>query len=103
MEVPDIGEPLELRRDVGQPVKLGGGQEPLGPVRVDPNVSVPFRSVRESGRRGVGELLNRGCDPAPGIGAVVITISSELVDTGAALLECLVAVIALRVCLRELL
>ena len=28
--IADIGEPLDLGRDVGQPVKLGGGQKPLG-------------------------------------------------------------------------
>ena len=28
--VADIGEPLDLGRHLGQPVKLGGGQQPLG-------------------------------------------------------------------------
>jgi hypothetical protein len=28
--VADIGEPLDLRRDLGEAVKLGGGQQPLG-------------------------------------------------------------------------
>ena len=28
--VGDVGEPLDLGRDLGQPVKLGGGQQPLG-------------------------------------------------------------------------
>ena len=28
--VADIGEPLDLGRHVGEPVKLGGGQQPLG-------------------------------------------------------------------------
>jgi hypothetical protein len=54
--------------------------------------SGPLWLVRRSGRCGVGELLDRGCDPAPGVGAVVIAISSEFVDTRAALLERFVAV-----------
>ena len=35
----------------------------------------------------MASLLNGICDPAPGIGTVVITVSRELVDAGAALLE----------------
>jgi hypothetical protein len=29
-KIADIGEPLDLRWHLGQPVKFGGGQEPLG-------------------------------------------------------------------------
>jgi hypothetical protein len=28
--IADIGEPLDLGRDLGEPVKLGGGQKALG-------------------------------------------------------------------------
>jgi hypothetical protein len=28
--IADVGEPLDLGRHVGQPVKLGGGQKPVG-------------------------------------------------------------------------
>jgi hypothetical protein len=45
-----------------------------------------------SGRRGVGELLNGGGDPAPSVSAVVIAVGRELVDAVAALLERVVAV-----------
>src|SRR5215467_8997478 len=45
-------------------------------------VSGPFRSVQRSGRCGVGELLNGGCNPAPGIGPVVIAVRRELIRTG---------------------
>jgi hypothetical protein len=45
--------------------------------------------VQRSGRRGVGELLNCGCDPAPSLGTVVIAVCRKLVDTGAALLGAL--------------
>jgi hypothetical protein len=48
--------------------------------------------VQRSGRCVVGELLNGGCNPAPGIGPVVIAVRRELVGTGAALLERFVAV-----------
>ena len=48
--------------------------------------------MQRPGRCGVTELLNRGCDPAPGIGPVVIAVRRELVGTGAALLERFVAV-----------
>jgi hypothetical protein len=60
--------------------------------RPDPTVSGSFRSVQRSGRCGVGELLNGNRDPTPGVGAVMITVSGELVDAGAALLERFVAV-----------
>ena len=49
-------------------------------------------SVQRSGWCRAGKLLNGNCDPAPGIGAVVIAIRRELVDAGAALLERFVAV-----------
>ena len=49
-----------------------------------------FGSVQRSRRCSVGELLNRSCDPAPGVGATVITVRREFVDTGAALFERLV-------------
>ena len=48
--------------------------------------------VRAVWRCGVGELLNGSCNPAPGIGTVVIAVCRQLVDTGAALLERFVAV-----------
>jgi len=48
--------------------------------------------VQRSGWCRAGKLLNGNCDPAPGIGAVVIAIRRELVDAGAALLERFVAV-----------
>jgi tetratricopeptide (TPR) repeat protein len=51
--------------------------------RPDPTVSGSFRSVQRSGRCGVGELLNGNRDPTPGVGAVMITVSGELVDAGA--------------------
>jgi hypothetical protein len=43
--------------------------------------------VRRSGRRSVGELLDGGSDPAPGISTVVIATSYELVGACGALLE----------------
>ena len=56
----------------------------------------PFRvrsgSVQRSGRCRVSELLNGGCDPAPSVGAGVIAVSREIVDTGTGLHERLVAV-----------
>ena len=55
-------------------------------------MSGSFRSVQRSGCCRAGKLLNGNCDPAPGIGAVVIAIRRELVDAGAALLERFVAV-----------
>src|ERR1700730_4816552 len=55
-------------------------------------VSGPFRSVQRSGRRGVGELLDGGGDPAPGIDAIVIAGGHELVDAPVALLEHFVAI-----------
>ena len=64
----------------------------IGKGRAPEVVNGPFRSVQRSGRCGVGELLDGSCDPAPGIGTVVITVSRELVDTRAALLERFVAV-----------
>ena len=48
--------------------------------------------MQRPGRCGVTELLNRGCDPAPGIGTFVIAISRKLVDAGAASLKRFVAV-----------
>ena len=51
-----------------------------------------FQSVRRSRWRGVGELNDRGEYPAPGIGAVVITVGRQLVDARAAFLKRLVAV-----------
>jgi hypothetical protein len=50
-------------------------------------VSGAFRSVQRSGRRGVGELNDRGGDPAPGVGAIVIAGGRELVNAQVALLE----------------
>ena len=61
-------------------------------VRATMTVSGPFRSVQRSGRRGVGQLLNGGGDPAPGVRAGVIAARRELVDARDALLERLVAV-----------
>jgi hypothetical protein len=49
-------------------------------------------SVQRSGRCRVSELLNGGCDPAPGVGAGVIAIGGELVSALVALLERFVAV-----------
>src|SRR5215831_19462231 len=72
----------------------------LPPLLWKPNLTiggVAYKSIDDrsnqwrSGRRGVGELNGR-CDPAPGVGAVVIAISREFVDTGAALLKRFVAV-----------
>src|SRR6516225_9868206 len=55
-------------------------------------VSAAFRSVDGSWRRRVGKLNDRRGDPAPGIGAVVITVGRQLVDARAAFLKRLVAV-----------
>ena len=46
-------------------------------TRVGTTISGPFRSVQGSGRRGVGELLNGGGDPAPGVSTVVIAFRRE--------------------------
>ena len=48
--------------------------------------------MKRSGRRSVGELLDGGGNPAPGVSAVVIAISRELVGARGAFLERLVAV-----------
>ena len=45
--------------------------------------------MQPSGRCGVSELLNGGCDPAPGVRAGVIAIRRELVGARGALLEAL--------------
>ena len=61
-------------------------------VRATMTVSGPFRSVQRSGRRGVGELLDGGGDPAPGVRACVIAIRRELAGARYALLERLISV-----------
>jgi len=61
-------------------------------VRATMTVSGPFRSVQRSGRRGVGELLDGGRDPAPVDSAGVIAVRCEPVDARAAWLERFVTV-----------
>ena len=48
--------------------------------------------MQRSGRRGVGELLDGGGDPAPGVRACVIAIRRELAGARYALLERLISV-----------
>src|SRR5215467_8176815 len=55
-------------------------------------VSGAFRSVDRSWRRRVGELNDRRGDPAPGVRAVVIAVSRELLGARGALLERFVSV-----------
>src|SRR5689334_22884481 len=62
------------------------------PDRLCQVVTGPFRSVQRSGRCRVGELLNGGGDPAPGVGAVVIAVGRKLVGPRDALLERFIAV-----------
>src|SRR5215471_1855515 len=61
-------------------------------TRVGTTISGPFRSVQGSGRRGVGELLNGGGDPAPGVSTVVISFRRELVGARGALFKRFLAV-----------
>ena len=48
--------------------------------------------MQRSGRCRVGELLNGGCDPAPGVRAVMIAVGREFVGPRGALLERFIAV-----------
>ena len=48
--------------------------------------------MQRSGRCRVGELLNRGRDPAPGVRTIVIAVGRELVSPRGALLERFIAV-----------
>jgi hypothetical protein len=52
----------------------------------------PFRSVHRSGRCVARELLDGTGDPAPGRGAVAVSVSGELIGTRAAFLERFMAV-----------
>ena len=51
MGVAEVGEPFDLGRHVGEPVKLGGGQEPVGGRGIGGWI---VARVRHSGR-GIGE------------------------------------------------
>ena len=86
-----VAEILEQRRQRRQPmpdnVLSRMNRSEAGGV-----VSGPFRSVQRSGRRGVGELLVGGGDPAPGIDAIVIAGGCEFVDAPVVLLERFVAI-----------
>jgi hypothetical protein len=68
----------------------------LEPRETDEGAAQPFRvrsdQCKGPGRRGVGELLNRRGDPAPGVRAVVIPVGGELVGPGGGLLERFIAV-----------
>ena len=48
--------------------------------------------MQRSGRRGVGELLDGGGDPAPGVRASVIAVGRELIGARDALLKRVVAI-----------
>ena len=48
--------------------------------------------MKRSGRRSVGELLDGGGNPAPGVSAVVIAGGREVIDAPVALLERFVAI-----------
>jgi hypothetical protein len=68
----------------------------LEPRETDEGAAQPFRvrsdQCKGPGRRGVGELLNRRGDPAPGVSTVVIAIRRELVGACGALFKRFLAV-----------
>jgi hypothetical protein len=51
-----------------------------------------FRSVQRAGWRGVIELLDGSCNPAPGRSTVIIALGLPNVSTRGALLQCLLTV-----------